>query len=350
MGGIGKCCCNVCEPCELYEIGSTWSIAELIHGQSYSGTLTEFRELGCEFRGLECKIERNVLYDTCSQTTAWGGWASLYSCGPCLDCTDPDDPIDLPPCPQDINGNVECPPGYPTYINVDVSGRQSTTVKYWYNKQVRLVLMVQFRPGQVRYVVDIGTFLVGSSTAAFAFQQRYRREEFLCTYNTLVSSTIYGDVPLTPPDPIEPCVDLFSLLSQFSVGTWCEDFTETQPDPEGCDTSTVEIVADNPCIKLVGGNCVNVPQSFDVTLLRTVECCDTPLLCDSLAIFDETVTRYVSDWYDCDDVPSPVTLAIDATSPYASRETTLEWSCEDFCELADQTITLPETLTVTVTP
>lgn len=349
MGSIGDCCCEPCEPCTQYEIGDAWSIAELIHGDLYDGTLTVFSEFGCEFRGFECKTERNILYDICGQTTAWTDWTNLYGCGPCLDCTDPENPIDIPPCPTDISGNIDCPPGYPTYSRVTVSGRQAVTVKYWYNKQVELAVIVQFRPGQVRFVIDIGTWLVGSSTAAVAYQQRYRREVLLCTYNTTISSTTYNDVPIAPPDPIEPCVDLFSLLSQFSVGTWCEDFTPDQPDPAGCDTSTIETISDNPCIKLLAGDCTNVPESVDLTLLRTIECCDTPILCGELVIYDYTITRYVSEWYDCDSVPSPITLEIDDTSPYTNRETTLNWSCETFCELADQTITLPTTLTLTIT-
>ena len=345
MGAIGKCCCEPCEPCELYEIGDSWSIAELIHGDLYSGTLTEFRESDCDFRGFDCQTEANVLYDTCSQQTAWTDWVNLWSCGPCVNCE-----TGLPPapCPVDINGDPVCPPSYPTYTRVDTSSRQAVTVKYWYTKQVQLVVQVQFRPGQVRFMVTIGTWLLGSSTAAFAYQTRYRRQEFLCTYNTLINSTVFNDVAIATPDPIPPCVDLYSLLSQFTTGTWCDDLTDPQPDPEGCDTSTAETVVDNPCIRLVGTACVNVPQSRDITLLRTVECCDLPGLCNELVIYDYTITQYLSEWFDCDEVPSAITLEIDETSLYAERSTTLNWSCDDFCSLADQTITLPETLTLTI--
>lgn len=350
MGNVGVCCCQACDQCEEQAGLSTWSISEPILGWTFSGTFEFFNELSCWRRGIECNFERNIEYASCTQTTNWTDWILLWTCGPCLDCTDPDDPINLPPCPTDINGNVNCPPDYPTYSRTELSARQTITQKYWYNKVAMVYCTAYYRPGQVRFEVEVEATLVGSATAAFAFQQRYRREVRLCVYNTLVSSVVVGDTTSPPVvEPIAPCVDLFGLGVQLPLffTDRCGDLLPPTEDPVDCDVSDTDTIVEDPCVQLVGGSCVNVPESTSLTLLQTVQCCETPQICGQIIIGDYALARYGSPWYDCDNVPGEIELTLDDF--YDDTDVTLNWSCEPFCELSNLTVNFPASLTLTVT-
>jgi hypothetical protein len=148
-------------------------------------------------------------------------------------------------------------------------------------------------------------------------------------------------------EPIAPCIDLFTFaqLPLFFLDR-CGDFLPTTEDPEGCEFIDSDTIVDDPCIVLSGGDCVNNPQSFEIFLVRTVECCETPQICGQIAIGDFAIARYESEWFDCDDVPSTMELTLHDF--YNDTDVTLNWSCEELCELDDLTVTLPNTLTLTV--
>jgi hypothetical protein len=149
-------------------------------------------------------------------------------------------------------------------------------------------------------------------------------------------------------EPIAPCIDLFTLgvpLPLFFEDC-CGDFLPTTEDPEGCEFIDSDTIVEDPCIVLSGGDCVNNPQSFEIFLVRTVECCETPQICGQIVIGDFAIARYESEWFDCDDVPASIELTLDDF--YDDTDVTLNWSCEELCELDDLTVTLPTSLTLTV--
>lgn len=347
MGGIGKCCCGACEPC-LEQAGlTTWSIAESLWGFNFSGAFGTLRNEECYKTSADCQLERNIELDSCSSETAWTDWSILWTCGPCVDCTDPDDPVNLPPCPQDLLGNIDCPPDYPTYSTVETSAREKIVTKFWLSKAVYVAVYAEYISNQIKFRVDVIGYAVVSSTFALAFLQRYKRAEYLCTYNTLISETVYEDNAFPSIGPLEPCLDMFEVAAWASVFWTCGDFEEPTVDPEGCDSLTVVTIADNPCTQLVADACVNVPESWDLTTIRTVECCESLSLCPENAF--KAANRFVmyeSELFDCDAVPASIELL--PQFPFDNLTLEIDLSCVEICDVSNVSHTFPSSLTLTV--
>lgn len=353
MGGIGGCCCNQpCEPCTEQADLSTWSIYESIMGFVFSGSFAALNELTCNKCGTSCQRSDNEeVEDEYATVSDWGGWALQYRCGPCKDCTDPDDPIDLPPCPDDIlTGGVNCPPGYPTYTEVSTSARNGFRVKFWLSKMVRVIVCVNYvETNQVQFSVQVNWMANIAETSSYGTQRRYKREVKQCTYDTLISSTVFNSGSINIPAPITPCFDILTLVSEtpgmdsLSCPAW-----DGEPEPDPCEASSTQTVSDSPCQIVVSGACVDVDGSATIVIESTRACCDVGVVCAN-PIFNGKfgAASYVSETFDCDSVPA--TIGLTRVSLTGSETFSLEWGCDDGIDTpSPRTFTIPSALTLTV--
>lgn len=344
MGTIGSCCCDQpCEPCAEQAGLTTWSIYESLWGFTFNGEFGELRDEECYKTTQKCEIEQNILHDSCSNETAWTDYTQLWACGACIDC---ETGVMPPPCDQDLSGNVNCPPNYPTYTTVEISAREKIVTQFWYSKAIQVEVFLEYIGDKVKFRIVTTAFVSAAATYAIAFQQRYRRAEYWCVYDTLQSQTVYENNAFPSLSPIEPCVDLLELGLPYTDRNeipfyGCGEFEEPTDDPSNCDSSTIVTITDDPCIKVINGECFNDPETWQLTTLRTVACCDM-----ASPVAQARAVYYESELFDCDEVPSNIELL--PVEVISNRFIDLDFSEFELCEISNIQYTFPTSLTLTV--
>lgn len=341
MGSIGNCCCEPCEACEELAGITNWTIVTPLFGFNLSGTFGSLNTSVCKKFGNDCERLDNILEDDYETIGGWGGWINLYACNDsCIDCSDPEDPIDLPPCTTDIFGNVSCPPGYPTYPGEQYSTRSALRFKFWYSKQVWVEVEIRYlTPTTVKFFV-YASFTAGSAmTYATRTQRRRRTVEYECTTNILrTTGTPTDPGVIVPPEPLEPCVSL--LTDSFTTGTCADPEFNTEPDP--CESETVTTI-EYSCTEVVGGVCVSVDYEVSIVGSSFKQCCDSGLFCPPTEP-QEVTFIYESTEYACDELPSSIPLDIVGTE----SDMTVSWPCENIDTPDDVVLTIPSTITLSV--
>jgi hypothetical protein len=341
MGKIGKCCCGDCETCTELAGVTNWTINTPLFGFTTSGTFGDLVTGVCKKFGNDCERLDNILEDDYEISSDWAGWLNLWACNDsCIDCTDPEDPINLPPCTTDIFGNVSCPPGYPTYPGEQYSVRGSLRFRFWYSKMVWVEVEIRYvTPTTVKFFV-YASFSAGAAlTYARRTQRRRRTVEYECTSNILrTTGTPTDPGSVSAPEPLEPCVSL--LTDSFTIGN-CED-PEFNVEPDPCETESTSII-EYSCTEVVGGVCVSVDYEVSLVTSETTQCCDSGFFCPPIEP-QEVTFIYESTEYNCDEVPSSIPLDIVGTE----SDMIVSWPCENIDTPADVVLTIPSTITLSV--
>ena len=349
MGAIGNCCCSdeECIPCEEQSELENWTIVETLIGFSMSGQfVTPY--FGCYWQGCSCEREDNIPVDgEASIVSGWTDYINLLTCGPCVNCN-----TGLPPapCPVDINGDINCPPDYPTYTTIDRGGRNGVRLKAWYSKFVDVcVRRAYIGTDKIRFSVYVFYSIAGTQTASYGNQYRWRETVRQCVYNTIVSQTTHNEGSINIPDPIEPCIDLFENTVTPDAGFFrCVDF-DPPPEPDPCFEAITTNVVINPCVQFISGECQTVNGSLTFNLFDYLACCGEPETCIASPDVQIRIFEYQSEEFDCDSVPANIEMTLVPPTPNLTME--LEWECESedwSSTIGTVAYDLPTTLTLQV--
>lgn len=359
MGSIGKCCCvpDECIPCTEQADLTEWSIYEEIFGFTFNGSFGALDTVLCRKCGTQCQRQQTTEIGTpYTATSAWPStWGLLLQCGPCADCTDPENPVLPEPCTEVIDPitgetTLNCPGTHPNYEVVESQTRNGFSVKFWFAKLARATVCVNYiGTNQVQFSVTADIKANITDTSSYATQRRYRRTVRQCDSNLVISQTVFNDVALALPTPLEPCYDILSVVSESvsmdspTCPAWIGD---AELDP--CETATSVDVTIDPCLVFSSGICVELDGTVSIQTLSTRQCCDVGQICvlpQFTGIWGGAF--YQSEIYDCDDVPAniPLTRIFD----YGEVDTELAWECDAGVDTPDPIdISLPTSLTLTV--
>lgn len=339
-----KRCCVIpppCVPCEEKACLISWAIYESILGFTFDGAFGDLNETDCGKSSCECRRQDNILVDEVGSTSPWNDWYTLYSCGTCLDCTNPGDPIDLPPCDQDLAGNINCPPGYPTYFSVQYQSRSGTRERIWYSKGVEVCVSARYvGETSIRFTAVVRYELAGATTISYATKRRWRKRVFECVSNKVIDpGTPSSDDSINIPQPLAPCENLLG-----DVGRYCDPYDP--PDvPDPCEESTTITLSDIcETLDIVAEECIYPEVSVQLVTFSARNCCDDGESCG--AVGEIGTVSYESELYFCDELPATINLTAVGEPPASVR---IQFPCiEGVSEPADIVFTIPGFLTLTV--